>query len=165
MTSHISYAIHHKELVLRSFKFTIKSSFCTLLPHFEPLYMNMYLIGLSDGAVSHYALRFEIYRATSVFWSKYLKFSINNGGKKLFFRKISACIKLSALFLEWESACFRGKYAHVFFKKKVYIFDLIARQNYRSFQFPKSKAVCTWLDLRAIWTLYNFCIMTAKTLS
>ncbi len=47
--------------------FTIKSSFHALSTCFEPLYTNMYLIGPSDGAMSPYALRLEIYAATFVY--------------------------------------------------------------------------------------------------
>ncbi len=50
--------------------FTSESSFRALSTRFEPLYTNMYLIGPSDGAVSHYALKLEIYRATSVHISR-----------------------------------------------------------------------------------------------
>ncbi len=46
--------------------FIIESSFRVLSTRFEPLYMNMYHIGLSDGAVSPYALRLKIYGATFV---------------------------------------------------------------------------------------------------
>ncbi len=51
----ISYAIHHR------------SSFRTLSTRFEPLYTNMYLISPSDGTVSHYTCKLEIYGATSVY--------------------------------------------------------------------------------------------------
>ncbi len=44
----------------------------TLSTHFQPLYTNIYHIGPSDGAVSHYALRLKSYRATSI-QKKYLK--------------------------------------------------------------------------------------------
>ncbi len=37
----------------------------TLSTRFKPLYINMYYIGPSDGAVSHYAPRLEIDGATS----------------------------------------------------------------------------------------------------
>ncbi len=46
--------------------FTIESSVHTLLIWFEPLYMNMYLIDLSDGVVLYYTLRLEIYGVDSV---------------------------------------------------------------------------------------------------
>ncbi len=46
--------------------FTIGSSFRALSTHFEPLYTNMYLIGPSDGTVSHHMLKLEIYGTTSV---------------------------------------------------------------------------------------------------
>ncbi len=46
--------------------FTVESSVHTLSIHFEPLYMNMYFIGPSNGAVLHYTLRLEIYGATFV---------------------------------------------------------------------------------------------------
>ncbi len=46
--------------------FTVESSFHALLTRYELLYTNMYLIGPSDGAVSHYALRLEIYGTTFV---------------------------------------------------------------------------------------------------
>ncbi len=52
-TSRTSLAIYHRELIPHSFD------------RFEPLYTNMYLIGPSDGAVSHYPLRLEIYGKTS----------------------------------------------------------------------------------------------------
>ncbi len=42
----------HDELNLIYMLFTLESSFHTLLTSFEQLYTNMYLIGLSDGAVS-----------------------------------------------------------------------------------------------------------------
>ncbi len=54
-TSHISYTIQCKDLVPH------------ILTHFEPLYMNMYHIGLSDGAASHYALRLQVYGVTCVY--------------------------------------------------------------------------------------------------
>ncbi len=46
--------------------FNVKSLSCTLLTRFEPLYTNIYHMGPTDGAVSHYILRLEIYGATSV---------------------------------------------------------------------------------------------------
>ncbi len=46
--------------------FTIESSFHTLSTHFEPVYMNMYLIGPLDGAVLHYMLRPKINGGTYV---------------------------------------------------------------------------------------------------
>ncbi len=53
-TSYISYTIQHKKLVLCSFNLFWTTS------------MNIYQIGLSDGAVSHYTLKLEIYETTSV---------------------------------------------------------------------------------------------------
>ncbi len=44
--------------------FNVESLYRTVSTHFEPLYTSMYHIGLSDGAVSHYTLKFEIYGAT-----------------------------------------------------------------------------------------------------
>ncbi len=46
--------------------FTVERLLWALSSHFELLYRNMYPTGVSDGAVSHYALRLEIYGATSV---------------------------------------------------------------------------------------------------
>ncbi len=46
--------------------FSIESSFHALSTCFEPLYMNMYLIGRSNDTVSRYVLRLEIYGTTSV---------------------------------------------------------------------------------------------------
>ncbi len=46
--------------------FNVEGLSCTLSTRFEPLYMNMYYIGPSDGAMSLYVLRLEIYRATSI---------------------------------------------------------------------------------------------------
>ncbi len=43
--------------------FNIESLSRTLSTSFEPPYTNTYHIGLSNGAVSRYILRFEIYRA------------------------------------------------------------------------------------------------------
>ncbi len=48
------------------FAIVIDSLFYALSTHFEPLYTNIYLIGPSDGAVSWYTFRLEIYGATSV---------------------------------------------------------------------------------------------------
>ncbi len=53
--SHISYIIQPVESLSRIFS-----------TRFELLYTNMYYVGPSDGAVSRYALRLEIYRATFV---------------------------------------------------------------------------------------------------
>ncbi len=46
--------------------FTIERAFHSLSTRFEPPYTNIYIIGPSDGAVSHYTLGLEIYGATSV---------------------------------------------------------------------------------------------------
>ncbi len=43
----------------------VESSSQAFSAHFEPLCVNMYHTSLSDGAVSHYALRLEIYGANS----------------------------------------------------------------------------------------------------
>ncbi len=41
--------------------FNVESLSYTLSSHFEPLYVNMYNIGLLDDAVSHYMLRLKIH--------------------------------------------------------------------------------------------------------
>ncbi len=46
--------------------FSIESSFCALSTRFEPLYTNIYLTELINGAVSPYEFRLKIYGATSV---------------------------------------------------------------------------------------------------
>ncbi len=46
--------------------FNIESLSRTLSIRFEPLYTIMYYVGSSDGAVLCYALKLEIYVATSV---------------------------------------------------------------------------------------------------
>ncbi len=52
--------------VVSRMQLNIMCLFGTLLTYFEPLYMNIYLIGPSDGTVSHYVLGLEIYGPTSV---------------------------------------------------------------------------------------------------
>ncbi len=60
--------------------FTTECSICSFLTRFESLYTNMrtatdmYLIRPSDGAVSRYILRLEIYGSASLFPNNFLKF-------------------------------------------------------------------------------------------
>ncbi len=54
--------------------FNVESLPHTLSTCFEPLYANMYHIGLSDGAVSHCTLWLEISGATSVFRPRALNY-------------------------------------------------------------------------------------------
>ncbi len=75
--------------------FNIESLSHTLSTRFEPLYTNMYHIDLSDGAVSCYVPRLEIYGAIYVNLREYIAVLVKIFKIEKFLKKFS--IKLNVI--------------------------------------------------------------------